>query len=162
MHVYVIACAGAHACAFAGVGQRIRGLCVRACEFICMYDYYIILLYISGRVVCAYVCAYAYVRTSMQMLAYVRTRVCTRMRSCGGAHARVCVCISVCTCVARVLVCALASVGLHMCLSRHVRAHVGAHACALAGAGERACWYACERASVRACERASVRVYMPV
>ena len=43
MHVHVRAGMGGHACAFAGVGQRTCGLCVRACvrayEFICMYDY---------------------------------------------------------------------------------------------------------------------------
>ena len=42
--VHVRARVGEHA--FAGAGQRTCGLCacVRACEFICMYDYYIILL----------------------------------------------------------------------------------------------------------------------
>ena len=44
--------------------------------------------------------------------------------------------------------CALASVGLR--LGRHVRARVGAHACALAGASSRTCGCAC------------VRVYMHV
>ena len=44
---------------------------------------------------------------------------------------------------------ALASVGLRLC--RHVRARVGAHACALAGADSRTCGCACVRARIYAC-----------
>ena len=37
MHVHVRAGVGAHACAFAGVGQRTCGLCVRACVRVYMH-----------------------------------------------------------------------------------------------------------------------------
>ena len=37
MHVHVCAGVGAHACAFAGVGQRTYGLCVRACVRVYMH-----------------------------------------------------------------------------------------------------------------------------
>ena len=63
MYVHVRASVGAHACAFADVGQRTCGLCVRAYEFVCIYDYNIILVYAVA--VCTYECAYAYVRTCM-------------------------------------------------------------------------------------------------
>ena len=76
--------------------------------------------------------------------------MCTRVCACGGSHVRACVCISLCMCVrARVHVCALAWVWLHMCLRKHVRARVGAHACALAGS--RICGCACMRACLRTC-----------
>ena len=90
MHVYVRAGVGAHSCAFAGVWQHTCVFrCVRAYEFICMYDYNIILLYMQAQCL----------RKCMRMLACVRTSVCTRVCACEGAHVRVCVCISDCMCV---------------------------------------------------------------
>ena len=42
--------------------------CVRACTYICMHDYYII-IYAGAECayVCGYMCAYVYVRTCMRM-----------------------------------------------------------------------------------------------
>ena len=79
------------------------------------------------------------------MLAYVRTRV----RSCGGAHARVCMCIGVCMCVRACLcvrfrewgcTCVCQDMCVRMWALMHVRLRVRASV----------------RASVRACERARI------
>ena len=51
-------CEGAHACVRLLAGVR---ACVRACAYICMYDYYIILLYMRVHCVrtCVRTCMYA-------------------------------------------------------------------------------------------------------
>ena len=75
--MHVRAGVGAHACAYGGVGQRACGLCVcvRACEFMCVYDHDIMLLCVQARCV----------RTSVRTGMYVRACECRPM--CG----RVCV-----------------------------------------------------------------------
>ena len=69
----------------------------------------------------------------------VRMRVCVRVRAC--ACERVCerlhVRSLVCACVFALTGHMRAHVKLCMCLCMHVRADVGAHACAFAGVGQR-------------------------
>ena len=88
MHVHVRAGVGAHACAFAGVGQRTCGWCVRACVRVYMHgDYNIILLYIQAQCV----------RTSVHTRMYVHACECRPM--CGRVCVRVWWCSRACMCV---------------------------------------------------------------
>ena len=43
-----------------------------------------------------------------------------------------------------------AHVRMPQCMHVHLRVHVGAHACTLAGAGSRVCGYVCVRARIHA------------
>ena len=77
-------------------------LCVRACTYIYMYDYYIILLYMYAGAVCAYVCvymcAYVYVRTCMRMCMRICVRAVelSRVRALVRAYVSAYVCAYVC------------------------------------------------------------------
>ena len=101
LHVRVGVCARAYGCA-----------CMRACAYINMYEYYIIL----------------YMRTC------VRPHLRTRLHACECAHVCVYVCVIVCTCVfLRVVRVRACVVRLRMFLCMHVRARMGVRA------GVRAC-----------------------
>ena len=106
---------------------------------------------VRGLRSCVRVCTYAsipmYMCTCVRcMCVHVNVRVC--VRNCARArlrmHTRPCVCVSGHMCVRL-----WAHVWLYMCrrMYVHVRACVGAHACAFVGVGQRTCGL-CVRASL--------------
>ena len=91
MHVHVRAGVGAHACAFSSMGQRICGLCVRACVRVYMHVIIILYYYICRRSV--------YVRVCVRACTYVHAIVGLCAEECVYTSVRVCGCSCACMCV---------------------------------------------------------------
>ena len=93
LHVHVRAGVGAHACAFAGVGQRTCGLCVRACVRVNFYACMIIILFY-------YICRLSvYVRVCVRVFMYVHANVGLCANECVYTGVRVWGCLCACMCV---------------------------------------------------------------
>ena len=133
--MHVRAGVGAHA--FAGVGQRTCGMCVRTSLYACMII--ILYYYICRRSVYVRVCVSTYVHVNVGLCA--DECVYTSVRE-WGAHVRGCVCISVCMCV-RVRLRQWGCVCEGMCVRVWALIHVRLRVRARVRAGVRARKYAC-------------------
>ena len=116
-------------------------VCVRAYEFICMYDYNIILLY---RVYMQAQC----VRTSVRTRMYVRACECRPIYICGRVCVHECARVGVLMCV---YVCALLSACACVCAC--VSGVTSVKACACACGRSYMCACGCGLAYMRVCGR---------
>ena len=68
-------------------------VCVRACAYICMYDYYIILLYMQAQ------CVRTFVGTRVRTCMYVRAceRIYAYVSACACVRVHICEFVSVCS-----------------------------------------------------------------
>ena len=120
---------------------KVGATCVRAYQFICMYDYNIILLYMQAQCIC----------TSVRKRMHVRACECRPMcgRVCVHECARVGVLMFVYVC-ALVFACA--------CVCACVSGVASVKACVCACGRSCMCACVCELSYTRVCVRACVRV----